>query len=102
MLAPMRRLLLSGTSAVVMVAMMLVGSLVLWVGVPVAWLWLGSQIQGATDSIGAALGAMTFGVTVSIAALVILLGWLSRKHRELAVARGHADPGNTALEADRK
>ena len=41
------------------------------------WLWIGSQIQGATASLGAALGAMMIGIVVTIAVLAALLSKLS-------------------------
>jgi len=73
-------------------------AVVLWVGVPLAWLWIASQIQGATDSLGAALGAAFLGVVVSIAAMVALLSTLSDAYRRARVARGLQDTGNFALE----
>ena len=94
----MRKLLRTGTSAVVLLALMFTGSLVLWIGVPLAWLWVGSQVQGATHSVGAAIGIMAVGVIATIAAIVPMLGWLSHKHAELRVARGLEPHGNVALE----
>jgi len=79
--------------------MMLGAGLVLWIGVPVAWLYIGSQVQGSTGSIGTALAVMMVGVVVSIVAIVPLLGWLNRKHLELREARGLDTHGATALEA---
>jgi heme/copper-type cytochrome/quinol oxidase subunit 2 len=78
---------------------MLGGGLVLWVGVPVGWLYIGSQVQAKTHSLGAALGAMFVGVLASIFAIVPVLGWLNRKHQDLREARGLESHGNTALEA---
>lgn len=95
----MRDLLRTGSSAVLLLAIMFTGSLVLWLGVPLGWLYIGSQIQAATDSVGAALGAMILGVILSIALIVPLLGWLNRKHVELREARGLPSHGQTALEA---
>jgi hypothetical protein len=95
----MRNLLRAGSSAVLLLVMMFVGSLVLWVGVPLGWLYVGSQVQGATDSIGTALTVMMVGVLASIALLVPLLGWLNRKHIEMREARGLDSHGQTALEA---
>jgi len=94
-----RRLLPAFESAALLIAIMFMGSLVLWVGVPVAWLWVGSQIQGSS-SMAAALGAMMIGMLVTIALLVTLLAWLNRKHVELQEARGlHLPPdATTALE----
>lgn len=40
--------------ALLLVAMV-VASVAAWVGIPVGWLWVGSQIQGATSNLGAAL-----------------------------------------------
>jgi bacteriorhodopsin len=95
----MRDLLRAGSSAALLLTMMFVGSLVLWVGVPLAWLYIGSQVQAATDSIGTALGVMMLGVLVSIAILVPVLAWLNRKHIEMREARGLESHGQTALEA---
>ena len=57
----MRQLLRTGAGAFLVVAIMFIGSLVLWIGTPLLWLWVGSQIQGQTSSLGAALGAMFVG-----------------------------------------
>jgi hypothetical protein len=93
-----RDLVRMGASAIVVVGTMLVGALVLWIGIPLAWLWIASQIQVATDSLGAAVGAAMLGVVLSIAAVVPALGWLSGKYRELREARGLEDTGNFMLE----
>jgi hypothetical protein len=95
----MRRLLLVSSSGLLLIAIMFLGSLVLWVGVPLAWLWVGSQVEGATQSLGAALAVAILGVAASIIVLVPALGWLNRLHEELRVARGFESHGQTALEA---
>lgn len=94
----MRNLLQAGASGLILLAMMLGAGLVLWIGVPVGWLYIGSQIQGSTGSIGTAIGVMMVGVVISIIAFVMLLGWLNRKHLELREARGLDTTGSTALE----
>jgi hypothetical protein len=95
----MRVLLKNGTGAVLVVLIMFIGSLVLWVGTPLLWLWVGSQIQGATESLGTALGVMFFGVVISITLIASLLAKLSQVYRSNCVARGRVDPGNVVLEA---
>lgn len=95
----MRRLASTGASGVILVAIMLGGGLVLWVAVPAGWLYVGSQVQGATNSLGAALLVMMAGVLLSIAVIVPALGWLNRKHGELRERRGLESHGQTALEA---
>jgi hypothetical protein len=77
---------------------MVVGSFGLWVGTPLAWLWIGSQIQGATDSVGAALGATFPGAVLTIVVLASLLAKLSDVYRANQRARGLEDPGNLVLE----
>lgn len=85
-------------SALALLAMMVLGSAGLWIGVPLAWLWIASQVQDATGSLGAAVAVALLGVVVSIVGLVAVLSWLSGRHRELRVAHGHLDPGTFALE----
>ncbi len=80
------------------VLIMIIGSLVLWIGTPLLWLWIGSQIQGATSSLGAALGSMFIGVVLTIALLATVLAKLSNVYRANCRARGLADPGHFVLE----
>lgn len=95
----MRNVMRAGVSGLLVVAMMLGAGLLLWIGVPVGWLWVGSQVQAETHSLGTALGVMALGVVASIVAIVPVLGWLNRKHVELREARGLESHGATLLEA---
>ena len=94
-----RSLLQTGGSALIVLAMMLLGGLALWVGVPLLWLYLGSQIQTATGSLGLAMLAVIVGVLASIVAVVMGLAWLNEHYARLRAARGLDDHGNVALEA---
>ncbi len=93
-----RGLLRTGAGASLVVLIMFTGSLVLWVGTPLAWLWIGSQIQGATNSLGAALGTMFIGVVLTITLLAAVLAKLSNTYRANRRARGLQDPGHVMLE----
>ncbi len=95
----MRELLRTGAGAVLVVLIMFIGSLVLWVGTPLLWLWVGSQIQGATSSLGTALGAMFIGVPATVALVASLLAKLSNVYRANRQARGLDDPGHVVLES---
>jgi heme/copper-type cytochrome/quinol oxidase subunit 2 len=95
----MRNLLRAGASGLILVLIMLGAGLLLWIGVPLGWLYIGSQVQGASDSLGLAILVMMVGVLVSIGAIVPALGWLNKKHLELREARGLETHGQTALEA---
>lgn len=94
----MRALLRTGAGAVLVVSIMLIGSFGLWVGTPLAWLWVASQIQGATQSLGTALLVAFVGVLVTATALGSVLARLSDVYRGNCVARGLDDPGNVMLE----
>jgi hypothetical protein len=94
----MHALLKTGTGALLVVLIMFVGSLVLWVGTPLLWLWVGSQIQGDTESLGAALGAMFVGSVITITLLGAVLAKLSDVYRANCLARGQSDPGHVVLE----
>jgi uncharacterized membrane protein YhaH (DUF805 family) len=93
-----RQFLRAGRSAVLLVLIMFVGSFVLWVGTPLLWLWVGSRIQGSTQSLGTALAVMAIGVVVTISALAMLLTRLSDTYRRSCIARGLDDPGHAMLE----
>jgi hypothetical protein len=95
----MRGILRNGTGAVLAVAIMFLGSLGLWVGTPLLWLWVGSQIQGATESLGTALAAMFVGVVLTVTVMASVLAKLSEVYRSNCLARGHDDPGHVVLEA---
>jgi hypothetical protein len=94
----MRELLRTGTGAILVVLIMIMGSLVLWVGAPLLWLWIGSQIEGATSSIGASIGAAFLGAVVSIVVVAGILSKLSNVYRANRRARGFDDPGHFVLE----
>jgi len=94
----MRSALRTGTGAMLVIAIMFIGSLVLWVGTPLLWLWVGSQIQGATQSLGTALAAAFFGVVLTVMALASVLARLSDVYRSNCLSRGLNDPGHVMLE----
>ncbi len=94
----MRDLLRTGTGAILVVLIMLIGSLVLWVGAPLLWLWLGSQIEGATSSLGASIGAAFLGAVLTIILVAGVLSKLSNVYRANRQARGLDDPGHFVLE----
>ncbi|MBI5310700.1 MAG: hypothetical protein HZB14_06705 [Actinobacteria bacterium] len=62
--------------------LMFVIGMVMWVGVPVLWLWVGSKIKSETDSLGLAVVVMGVGALAMIVGLVRLLGSLNRTYLE--------------------
>jgi hypothetical protein len=95
----MRALLRTGTAALMVVTIMFLGSLGLWLGTPLAWLWVGSQVEGETSSLSLALLVMAVGVLLTVWAATKLLSALSAHYRTTRVAQGHPDPGHAPLEA---
>lgn len=77
---------------------MVAASAVLWVGVPFGWLWIGSQVEAATGSLGTALLVMAAGVIASIALLLRLLTWLNLQYIHARERRGLETYGNVTLE----
>src|SRR3712207_3495237 len=65
------------------------GCLFLWIGVPLIWLWIGSQIEGATD-LGIALAAAMVGSISTIILVAWILSWLNRRHMEWRLRRDPA------------
>ena len=94
----MRDALRTGAGAFLVLLIMVVGSLVLWIGAPLLWLWLGSQIEGATASVGTAVGAAFLGAVLTIVLVAAVLAKLSNFYRANRVARGLDDPGHFVLE----
>ena len=62
------------------------------------WLYIGSQVQAATDSLGTALAAMFVGAPLTIVLLARGLAWLDVKHRSLREARGQRASREGTLE----
>ena len=94
----MRALLRNGTGAILILLIMFIGSIGLWVGTPLLWLWVGGHIEGSTDSLGAALLVAFVGVIITITAVATLLAMLSDIYRANCVSRGLGDPGHVMLE----
>ena len=94
----MRNLLRTGMGAALVLLIMVIGSLVLWIGTPLLWLWVGSQVQGATTSLGTALGVSFIGVVATIMLLAGVLAKLSNVYQANRRARGLDDTGHYVLE----
>ena len=92
------RALLDGPESVLLVLVMLLGCLCLWIGIPIGWLWVGSQVEGSS-SLGIALMVTMTGSVVSIILLVMGLARLNRRHAALQERRNRPVGETSALEA---
>ena len=94
----MRDLLRTGVGAILVLLIMVIGSLVLWIGTPLLWLWVGSQVQGATSSLGTAMGVAFIGVVATIGLVAAVLAKLSDIYQANRRSRGLADTGHYVLD----
>ena len=93
-----RGVMRAGSSAAFLLLLMFAGSLGLWVGAPVLWLWIGGRVQGATGSLGVAIAVILLGFIATVFLAVPVLAWLAGRHAEARAARGLDDLGRAALE----
>ncbi|HYH59617.1 MAG TPA: hypothetical protein VD790_10425 [Thermoleophilaceae bacterium] len=61
----------TGLAKVALITLMAVGSIFLWIGIPVGWLWIGSQLQ--SDSGQASFG-LYMGVLLGIVVSMVVVG----------------------------
>lgn len=67
-----------------LIAVMAIGSIFLWIGIPVGWLWIGSQFQDSGQaSFGLYLGVL-LGIIVSMVVVGKLLHGLNGVYGHLA------------------
>lgn len=92
-----RRFLLGGPAQTALILVMLAGCLFLWIGVPLGWLWIGSQVQ-ASASVGTAVLVTLLGAVITIVVVAPLLARLNRLHVELREARDQPVGEYSALE----
>jgi hypothetical protein len=72
-----------GAGSAVLVLAMAVGSILMWLGAPVFWLWLASQLSSSSQpSLGLYLLVLV-GIVISMAVIGKGLGLLNRAHQEL-------------------
>ncbi len=96
-MAARTREIMGGPASAALVMAMVAGCLFLWIGAPLGWLWIGSQVQ-ASASLGTALMVTMLGILITIVAVVIALGRLNRRHLELQQRRNRQPVGSSALE----
>lgn len=50
------------------------------VGIPLAWVWVGSQVQGGTSPTGTAIVTVIVGLTMSYSVVALIAAWLKGRH----------------------
>ncbi len=70
-----------GAGATVLVALMAIGSIAMWLGVPVFWVWLASQLSRSSQPSGAMILLIVAGIAGSMLVLARLLGRANHAHQ---------------------
>lgn len=66
-----------------LIVLMAIGSVLMWLGAPVFWLWLASQVaESSQPSLGIYLLVLV-GIILSMVVFGKVLGWLNRAHQAL-------------------
>ena len=78
--SPFRPLVKAG-----LIALMALGSIVLWIGSPIGWLWIASQMQKDTQAAGfGPYMVVLFGIAITAVVLAKLLQRLNRLYGAVA------------------
>jgi hypothetical protein len=79
----------AGSSAkLVLIGAMVLGSLALWLVIPVSWLWIGSQLTESTQASMGPYLVVAVGIVVSMVAMGWVLSRLNRAYSRLSDQRG--------------
>jgi hypothetical protein len=73
----------NGLAAAGLIVLMVLGSLMLWLAVPVAWLWVASHIDDSLQASFKAYAAVAIGVPVTMLIMFALLRRLDDAHQRL-------------------
>lgn len=67
-----------------LIALMSLGSLLMWVAVPILWLWIGSRLSTTTQGKIGPYVVVIIGIPVSMAVIAKVLGVLNRTYARMA------------------
>ncbi|MEO8092215.1 MAG: hypothetical protein ABI726_05865 [bacterium] len=71
-------------------------------GIPLAWVWVGAQVQGGTAPSGTAIATVVTGCMASYGCVALLAAWLKgRKDQQSAAARHERFAWNRSMRDSR-
>lgn len=82
----------------VLLAALVLGSLALFVALPLGALWVAGRVQGATDNLGAAVSAGFVAFLLAVPVFILALGRINSAYQRARLARGLEDTGSFPLE----
>jgi hypothetical protein len=76
-------------AATLLVVAMAVAAMTLWVGIPLGWLWIGSQlVDSSQPSLGPYM-VVVVGIIASVIADALLISRLNRRYQSVTGGSGH-------------
>lgn len=81
-----------GLAALGLVVVMVVGSFVLWLFVPLGWLWVASKLNQSLDPSFGAYTAIAIGIPATMLLLFMLLRRVDAAHRHLTGGLAESKP----------
>jgi hypothetical protein len=75
-------------SAAVLIVAMSVAALFLWVGIPIGWLWIGSQLVSSSQPSMGPYAVVAIGIIASVIVDAMLLSRLNRTYQRVTETDG--------------
>lgn len=69
--------------AAFLIILMAIGSIAVWMGIPIGWLWIGSQVAESQQASMGLYLLVLGGILVSVIAVAKGLGWLDRHYAKV-------------------
>jgi hypothetical protein len=76
-------------AAAVIVLLMAIAAMMLWIGIPLAWLWIGSMLVDSSQPSMGPYMVVVAGIIASVVIDALLISRLNRKYETLTGGRGH-------------
>jgi hypothetical protein len=75
-------------AAVVLILAMSVAALLLWVGIPIGWLWIGSQLVSSSQPSMGPYAVVAIGIIASVVIDAMILSRLNRTYQRVTDSDG--------------
>jgi len=76
-------------AATVLIVAMSIAALLLWVGIPVGWLWIGSQLVSSSQPSMGPYAVVAIGIVASVVVDALILSRLNRSYMRVTESDGN-------------
>jgi hypothetical protein len=80
--------ILAKLGATGLVVLMVFFAMMLWLGIPLGWLYIGSQVAGSTQPSGGPYMLVAIGIVVSVIVDALILSRLNRAYQRITKSEG--------------